>query len=144
MKKSLPIFIVIAIIIAAGSFFGGIAYGKSSQKKAEASQFANFRGGQTPTGNGAQRGVGQGTTRGGLTNGSIISSDDKSITVKLADGGSKIVFFATSTAIMKSTTGAISDLKVGDNVMITGSANADGSLTATSIQLRPTSTPPQK
>lgn len=43
----------------------------------------------------------KGGTKMARFNGEIISKDDISITLKLADGGSKLVFFSGSTAIMK-------------------------------------------
>jgi hypothetical protein len=69
--------------------------------------------------------------------GDIISGDDKSATLKLRDGGSKIVFFSDNTAITKFTQGAKSDLVVGESVMVEGTNNPDGSITATTIQIRP-------
>ncbi|MCL5090523.1 MAG: DUF5666 domain-containing protein, partial [Patescibacteria group bacterium] len=69
--------------------------------------------------------------------GEIISSDDKSITVKLNDGSSKIVFFSEKTEYVKSATAAKSDLKSGNTVMIMGSTNSDGSITAQNIQINP-------
>lgn len=74
--------------------------------------------------------------RGGVI-GSIISMDDKSITVKLADGSSKIVLFSDATTYSNTVRAAKSDLKVGENVAIFGAANSDGSVTATEIQLNP-------
>jgi hypothetical protein len=74
---------------------------------------------------------------GAPVSGDIISKDDKSITIKLRDGGSKIVFLSTSTPITKSVSGATSDLSQNESVLIQGISNADGSVSAQSIQIRP-------
>lgn len=78
---------------------------------------------------------GQGGT--GMAAGEITAKDDKSITIKLRDGGSKTVYFSDSTKVTKTADGAISDLKIGDSVMANGSASQEGVLTATTIQLQP-------
>jgi hypothetical protein len=73
---------------------------------------------------------------GGLAAGEIIAKDDASVTVKLRDGGTKIVFVSDKTEIGKAVVGSAADLEVGKTVMATGMPNADGSLTAQNIQLR--------
>lgn len=140
MKKILPVIIVAVIIIGAGAFYGGLKF--ADAKKPAAGQFGEF---QAQRGQGAGAGgvnlamagrksVGQG---GGQMSGEILSIDDKSVTIKLNDGGSKIAFFSTSTEVSKYTAGSISDLVAGTNVMVLGKANADGSVIAQTIQIRP-------
>ena len=90
---------------------------------------AGFRGGNSTT--------------TGFVSGEIISKDDKSITVKLRDGGSKIVFFSDSTEITKFIDGTPTDLEVGKTITIDGTTNQDGSVTAKSIQLRLANIPNQ-
>ena len=73
---------------------------------------------------------------GGGMIGDVLSKDDKSITVKLCDGGSKIVFYISSTIVRQTTEVIINDIKEGTPIIVQGQANPDGSVTAQSIQLR--------
>ncbi|MFA6306354.1 MAG: hypothetical protein WCV70_00855 [Patescibacteria group bacterium] len=136
-NKMLIGFIIAVVVVGAGSFYGGMQYGKnqtSAQNNAARQQ--RFGQGAGPAQGGQFNRQGR-VAGGGFVNGDIIAKDDKSVTVKSADGGSKIVFLSGATQIMKSVDGSLVDLEMGENVMITGSANSDGSLTAQSIQLRP-------
>ncbi len=63
--------------------------------------------------------------------------DSDSITVKLADGSTKIVLFSGTTTYSDTITASQTDLKVGGEVSVFGTANSDGSVTATSIQITP-------
>lgn len=78
-----------------------------------------------------------GATRaaGGFTVGSIIAQDSDSITVQLADGSTKIVFYSGSTAIAVSKDGTAADLTDGQEVSVTGTSNSDGTITATRLQV---------
>jgi hypothetical protein len=143
-KKTIGIGILILIVIVGGAFYGGMKY-------AEGNRTAGFRNGNfanLPEGAQARFGqagsVGAGNMRGGalLTTGEIIAKDEQSITVKLQDGGSRIVFLSASTPIMKATTGSPDDLAMGINVTVTGTANSDGSVTAESVQIRPAGSMP--
>lgn len=86
-------------------------------------QFGQGQGGQVVRG-------------GGMTQGEVLSVDDTGITVKGRDGGSKIIIMSTSTKIFKSVDTAKSDLKQGTNVMVAGTANPDGSISASSVSVR--------
>ena len=78
---------------------------------------------------------------GNFAGGEIISKDATSITVKLQDGSSKIVFVSSSTPVLTSVQGNLNDLNVGDNITVIGTQNSDGSITSQSIQIRPIGTP---
>ncbi len=146
MKKHFPIIIIIMVVIAAGAFYGGMVYGKS-KNSASQNAFGNFRNmtaGERQqlmqSGGFAGRGTnGGGNAQGAVnfTSGDIISKDDKSITVKLRDGGSKIIFYSDSTQVMKLASSTAANLQIGETVSANGTANSDGSLTASSIQVRP-------
>lgn len=125
---------VMVMVVGGGAFLGGMKYaqGKSAMNGRGSGLFAN-----------AQRtGRMGGGMRGGFTSGEILSKDDKSITVKLTDGGSKIIFFSANTTIGKIVDGVLNDLEVGKTVLVMGSTNTDGSLTAQSIQIRPAALSP--
>ncbi len=132
MQKTLPI-IVAAVIICVGAFFGGMQYGqsKTSLSKNFNPNFLNNQ--QLPQGNLGINSRGNGV---GFLNGEVIAKDEQSLTVKTADGSSKIVFFSDSTQISKTIEGAIDDLEIGKQITINGKENSDGSYTAQTIQLR--------
>jgi len=66
----------------------------------------------------------------------VIAKDEQSLTLKMPDASSKIVFFSDSTATTKSAEGSLNNLEIGKTISINGTANQDGSITANSIQLR--------
>jgi hypothetical protein len=129
MNKKLAIIAVIAIVAVAGAFYGGMKYGQSQSRTSIGARFGEQAG--------ARAGGRGGAGGAGFATGDIIAKDDKSITVKLRDGGSKIIFFAPSTEVSKFAAGALADLAVGTSIMANGTANSDGSITAKTIQVRP-------
>lgn len=135
-KKTISIFIAVAVVVGAASFYGGMKYGQNSAQTAAASQRARMVGQFRSAGDSLGGRRNGGLPNGDFINGEIISQDDKSLTVKLRDGGSKIVFLSSTTSIDKTVAGTASDLAVGKTVIINGTANSDGSLTATSVQIR--------
>jgi hypothetical protein len=92
---------------------------------------------QQIAGAGTARNGSRGGISGGFAAGEIIAKDNTSVTVKLSDGGSKIIFFNQNTPITKSVGGSVADLKIGEQIIAQGTANQDGSLSSQSIQLRP-------
>ncbi|MFA6394142.1 MAG: hypothetical protein WCW25_04715 [Patescibacteria group bacterium] len=141
-KTNLVIALSVAIVIAgAGGFYGGMQY------EASKSPLANFQKNGTGAmrfqgtgGQGGGQGAGGGRmaagNSGGFVSGEILKKDDKTVTVKLPDGGSKTVYIADTTTVSKSVDGVKDDLTEGVNVMITGTANSDGSVLAEFIQIR--------
>jgi hypothetical protein len=126
MKNSIIIAILVAIIVGGGAFFGGMKYQQSKQR-------SFFRQGNALQG--ARAGLGGNKMGFRPVNGEIISSDDKSITVKLQDGSSKIVLISDKTEINKAAEATKDDLKTGEKVAVFGQENSDGSVTAQNIQI---------
>ncbi len=140
IKKIAPI--IIAIIAVGGvSFYGGMKYaeGTFSAKPEQRQQMFQQAGAGANGARGTRTGAGANGVRVGTNsvNGEIISRDDKSITIKLRDGGSKLIFFSDKTSVSKMAEGSQDDVVIGEQVMVNGSANSDGSITAQSIQVRP-------
>lgn len=124
--------IIIGLVVVVGvvAFFGGSAYGKSKTASAQQARIAQFGG------RGGMGGM-RGANGGGFTAGDIIAKDATSITIKMRDGSTKIVFYSDTTEVGKMVSGTAADLAVGKTVTVMGKANADGSITAQSLQLRP-------
>lgn len=138
-KKFVTPIVIAAVVVGIISFYGGMKYGASQSTIGQYGMMGGRNGGAQFDQNGNRTGR-TGMMRGGgmgFTSGEILSVDDKSITVKMRDGGSKIIFLGASTQILKSTEGATSDLVTGKEVTINGTPNADGSITAQMVQLRP-------
>ena len=140
-SKSIVITIAIILVVSGGAFYGGMVYKNSSLVKQNLLRGADSQrrgtGQGAGQGMGMNRGGGQNGNQGDFVNGDIMSKDDKSITVKTRDGGSKIIYFSDSTTIGKAVSGTSSDLATGQQVMVSGKSSPDGSLAAQSIQIRP-------
>ena len=132
--------IITAVAVGVVAFYIGAKYGAQSALGGPAGDARDFQarsGGMMGGVAGGQNRMAGGVVRGGgLIGGEIISKDDTTITVKLRDGGSKIVFVSSSTQVLKSTSGSLADLVSGGQVTVTGSQNSDGSISAQSVQIR--------
>ena len=126
MKKySVHIMWAVIVVVA---LVGGIFYGRSSASGSSAS-----RGSYASSTRG---GFGRASAGGGFVSGQIISVDSDSMMVALANGSSQVVFYSSSTQVMKPTIVPASTLTAGTPVMVGGTANSDGSLSAQSITVR--------
>ena len=136
MNKLVLIIVAVAVVVGGGSFYAGMKYDQSKTTADRQARMQQFGTG----GNGGQRGARGGgglAGAGGFTAGEIISKDAASVTIKLRDGGSKIIFLTDQTPVLKSAAGTSGDLVVGSNVTVNGTPNQDGSISAESIQIRP-------
>ena len=129
MKKKYTVHIIwaiIAIVALAGGFF----WGKAMVPARGAGSFAGAASGT--------RGLAgtRGATGGGFVSGTITSNDGTSLTVQLPNGNSENVYYSSSTQVIKPSPASTNDLTSGAMVMIGGTTNPDGSVTATTIQIR--------
>jgi hypothetical protein len=142
--KNWRIAVVVAAVIAVGvgALFGGRAWGASGSsdttanaQTAQASGDGNRPSGMPGDGSGQFGGPGGGRSGGNMVSGSIIAADDSSITIKTSDGSTKIVLVSGSTSISVTSEGSIADLDTGEDVVISGTTNNDGTTTAESIRV---------
>ncbi|MDB5187624.1 MAG: hypothetical protein JWO50_144 [Candidatus Kaiserbacteria bacterium] len=138
MNKNGIIGIVVGVVIAGGVGYwvGMSSAGTSTSQPAGANRAAQFAG---------RAGTAGARFGGGGAVGKILSMDSSSITIQLGGPnasttntgtGSQIILVGSSTQVGKYVTGSATDLTVGDTVMVNGTSNSDGSLTAQMIQIR--------
>jgi len=140
-NKKIIVSVVVCLVIALLSFRGGMMYGNKNTTSINANGQGSFnQGGFNQNGVGGRTGQGmRGGAGGGIVSGEILSKDDTSITVKLSNGGSKIVLLSPTAKVEKTVDGTVADVIVGKSVMVVGTANPDGSVSAISVQIRPVS-----
>ncbi len=141
-KLILPL-VITALLFGGAGFFGGMKYAQSKSSSNASGQFAAMRAGGAA--GGMRTGAGgqfRGANGGGMTSGEVVTSDANGLTVKLSDGSSKNVYYASSTTIGKMAEGSKDDLSQGTSIVVTGASNSDGSITANTIQIRPAGSAP--
>ena len=126
--------VVIVIVVGILAFYGGVSYEKGKTPVVAATGTGTRTG---AAGGYAGRAGRAGGAAGNFVTGTILSATSGSMTISIPTGGSKIVLFSPSSQIMKATTGSTSDLTTGSNVVVSGTTNSDGSVTATNISIRP-------
>jgi hypothetical protein len=153
MNKTLKIILaVVGILVLAGAaFYGGMVVGENRAAASAATVPMNLpEGFQPPDGatlpgdvtrqfgaRGQGGGAGGIAAQPGMTFGAIASIDGNTLTVTTQAGGVVTVQVTDTTLIEKNASVGVSDLAAGDTVIISGSANDDGSMTARSVQVAP-------
>lgn len=130
MKKNIVVTAVGALIVGLGGGYAG----------AHIIAPANVNGTIGSSGIRDRRGINQ-SAGGGFLTGIVARKDSESITINTRDGNSHVVLFTPATSVFKSVAGSLTDITIGSTVIVTGSTNSDGSLSAHSIQLRRTGAP---
>lgn len=155
MNKALKITLaVIGVLLVAGvSFYGGMMVGKNQTMASAAAVSMNFPegfqagdgaalpgDGTRPVGGRGQGGAfaaPAGDLPGGMTFGEIESIDGNTLTLTTQAGGTVTVQVTDTTLIEKNASVDVADLAVGESVIVSGSDNDDGSITARSVQVSP-------
>jgi len=134
--------VLVAIVIAGGSFYGGMVYGKS-QAQAAVPAFEDREG--MPAGRGqfgalpeGQAGIDRGQiagAQGGMLFGEIQSIGNGKMTIIDQSGEQIQIHVADTTLIQKQAEVTLADLQEGETVVISGSRADDGSITARMLQV---------
>ena len=152
-KNQVISLVIIGVLALGGGFFGGMQYGGSSGSQ------GNIRGGDVTAnltgqfqdssehgdwnGDGQHRSGGNHPGRisgpargrdGRALVGEVLGVEDGALTLKTQDGGSKIIFFAESTQVREIISGSVDDALEGEQIVVFGQENPDGSYSAQAIQ----------
>ena len=131
--------IIVLVLVAGGSFFGGTLYGKNQAQTALAARLpGGFPGieenGQLP-GQGRLGANARAGALGGMLAGQIKEIGDGTLTVTDNNGKETKVAVTDTTLIEKQASVELTDLTPGETVMISGSTGTDGTITARSVQV---------
>lgn len=139
MKKGLIILgaVVVAAALAAGSFYGGMAYQRNQENQIR----ANFFRSRGSSGNGSNTGgQGRGFFGGGGATGQVKGINGNVMTLSTPQNV-VTVNLSSSTQIEKTTTGAESDLQPGERVIVTGQRDTSGNVAASQVLILGNSRP---
>src|SRR4051812_17373610 len=106
--------LAVAVVVGGAAFFGGMKYQQSKVAASFGNRLGQFQGGQGRMG---RAGMGM---NGGVVAGQILTMDDKTLTVKMMDGNTKLVLLSDTVTVSKTDTGSKTDLKTGAQVAIFG------------------------
>jgi hypothetical protein len=139
LRFSKPTAILGALVLLAGGFWGGITLEKdegSSSSSGFAGLASAFRGARGGAGSGAGGSSFRSLFSGGSSNEAIGTVTDvigKTLYVTSTSGSLVKVTLAPSTTITRNSKSTLSNLKVGDSVVVSGVKAGNGQLTASSI-----------
>jgi hypothetical protein len=133
--------VLVVAAVAAGAFYGGMKYGQN-QLLQNPIQFLRQAGGGEggPPGAGGEVRVFEGTPPAGMGAGrfgmapdTVQSVEGNTVTVSTQDGNVKVQTSDT-TLIQKYVAVTVDKLEAGEQVIVSGTKNEDGSITARSIR----------
>lgn len=142
-KKFIITIILTHLVVLAAGIYGGMKYAQNKNSSGVPQNFQNlsleqrqqFMQERARTGNFTGRNGGEAGT--GFLNGEVIAKDEESITIKMRDNGSKIVFFSGSTEVRKFVKESMDAVEVGERISVSGEQNPDGSFSAKTVQIEP-------
>ncbi len=140
MKSTLIaiVVIVLVVVVGVGGFFAGNSFGSNAQALSTVNQFRTRRAGTGAPG-GAPSGQGTpGGTQGRrpVAFGTVKSVQGNTIQVTAQDGTLTTVTTDSKTVVLKTVTGAMTDIQPGERVTVMGSQSGND-VTATDISVQP-------
>jgi hypothetical protein len=145
----IAIAVVGILAVGGGAFFGGTRYERSRILADPSVLFRSGAGVAMGAGPGFVMGAPQASgsmaTRGdgnggpmavGGTMGTILSIEGNTLTLTTPAGATVTVQASDTTLVERNVSGTVADLSVGEQVMVAGPTNEDGSITARSITQR--------
>jgi len=132
MNKKIIGSVAVALVVGIGVGYGGANVFRSGAPGQDMQgNFSAIKGGDM---SGVRVG---GAGNGGMLSGTVAAKDSESITINTKDGSSHVVLITPATSFLKSVSGAQSDVSVDTTIIVSGTTNSDGSVTAQSVQIRP-------
>jgi hypothetical protein len=131
--------IVVLVLVAGASFYGGTVYGKSQAQAALAARRQGAFPGAGANGQFTGQPGPNGRTggQGGMLFGQIKEIGEGALTVTDNNGKETKVTVTDTTLIEKQASVKLTDLAQGETVMVSGSQGTDGTITARSVQVAP-------
>jgi hypothetical protein len=129
MKNPLVVIVLVAVLAGGAAFYGGMQFQKNQRGVAFGANGMRRFGVQ-----GGAGGVG-GASGARAVRGEVLSNDGKTVTVKLQDGSTKLVLVSSATVITEASKASDSALIQGKQVMVFGTDNPDGSVSAQNVSI---------
>jgi hypothetical protein len=123
-------------IVVVVALIGGFFWGKSMAATGTAGRGAYAGAASGTRAALAARFGGAGGAGGGFVAGTVSAIGNDNFTLQLANGNSENVYFSSSTSVVVPQTTSISAIQTGAMVMVGGTTDSSGNLTATTIQVR--------
>jgi hypothetical protein len=131
--------IVLCVAVGAGAFYGGTVYERQQATNVRNSFFNGRGGGAGGGGAGGPGGGGGGGFGGGAVFGTVKSVTGNTIQISTPQNVTTINL-SDATTVMKTITGTVSDIQVGDTITVRGTADSSGNVAADSVQVLPAGT----